>query len=120
MRFELSSLHDAVERGGLGEGALACAYVASRMRHRAGSRFVQGRRREPLASRVEGLPVSLFAEHRIFSIPEPVAQALVSWANDERDVELRRDVPPPRRLLALQARGRRCVTLLGPIVADAR
>jgi hypothetical protein len=116
--FEVSTLRAAVDRGDLADGALACAYVASRMHHRAGARFVQGRRRTPLASRNEAPPVVLFAEHRIFSIGEPVAQALVAWANDQRDVELRRDVPTARSLVSLQARGRRCVSLLGPILAE--
>ena len=122
--FDLASLRAVVESGeghhhDVTEGTLACAYVASRMRHRAGPRFVQGRRVQPLPSRSALAPVALFAEHRVFSISEPVAQALVAWANGERDVELHRDVPTPRRLVSLQARGRRCVSLLGPIVADA-
>ena len=116
--WDVATLREAVDRGDLAEGALACAYVASRMRLRAGARFVQGRRRDPLTSRTDAAPVTLFAQHRVFCISEPVAQALVAWANHARDVELRRDVPTARQLVSLQARGRRCVSLLGPIIAD--
>src|SRR5262249_53017041 len=38
--------------------------------------------------------------------------ALVAWGRGERDVVLLFDVPAPRDVLALQARGRRCVSLL--------
>jgi hypothetical protein len=41
-----------------------------------------------------------------------VAVGLVAWSRGERDVELLTHVPAPRHVLALQAEGRRCVSLL--------
>lgn len=74
---------------------------------------MQGARKPPLAPVDELTPhARLFAEHRLLGIEDAVATALVAWARGERDVELGFAVPAARALLALQARGKRCVTLL--------
>ena len=46
-------------------------------------------------------------------------RALLGWAAGEREGELLFEVPTPRRLLGLQARGRRCVSLLADGVPTA-
>jgi hypothetical protein len=54
----------------------------------------------------------MLAEHRVWCVGHDVARGLVAWANGERDVVLLDTVPLPRRILELQAEGRRCVSLL--------
>jgi hypothetical protein len=90
----------------------ACAYIAERVRRASGPRWLQGSRSPALPC--EGAPpaVRLFAEKRLRRVPSAAAQALVAWARGERAVDLLLHVPTPRDVLALQARGRRCVSLL--------
>src|SRR3989442_7739753 len=78
----------AFARGEIAAAELACLYVASRVRARAGVRWKQGARRPAFAC--DGLPpaVRLFAEERLLRIEEAVARALVGWARGERDVVL--------------------------------
>src|SRR6185369_14326513 len=91
---------------------LAAVYIAERVHRVAGARWLQAERRERPACPA-GLPwIRLFAERELCRVPQAVPQALLGWAAGLRDVELLFEVPSPRRLLALQARGRRCVSLL--------
>jgi hypothetical protein len=52
-------------------------------------------------------------------VPEDVVRGLFAWDRGERPVELLFEVPSARRVLALQARGRRCVCLLEDAAALA-
>jgi hypothetical protein len=110
------------------DAELACAYVAERVRRDAPRRWIQGPRRPPLDPG-EGAPelVRLFAGRDIYRLPRAVAEALVAWSAGRRRVDLLTTVPPPRAVLALQARGRRAVSLLadadvppGPIAGIPR
>jgi hypothetical protein len=56
-------------------------------------------------------------ERRLRGVPEPVVRGLFAWDRGERPVDLLFEVPPARRVLALQARGRRCVCLLDDAAA---
>src|SRR5262249_9657116 len=58
--------------------------------------------------------VRLFAERELYRIARAVHEALVGWADGQRPLALLFHVPSPREVLALQARGRRCVSLLAP------
>ena len=84
------------------------------MRARAGTRWRQGRATIEAPEDAARLPdaVRLFAEQRLLRVPEVVARGLIAWARGERPVDLLRTVPPARAVLARQARGRRCVSLL--------
>ena len=118
---EGDSFADAIERLGRGAASpaeVACAFLVEEVRARVGSRWRQGERKPALPS--EGLPpsVRVVAGVRLSRVEEAVARGLVAWARGERDVELRFDVPAPRHVLSLQARGARCVSLL-PAAADA-
>jgi hypothetical protein len=93
-----------------GDPERAAAYVVERARRLVGVRFRQGRRARPHTVR-DSPALALLAEHRVCRVPERAVDALFAWAAG-RDVELRSDVPPPSHLLSLQARGRRCVSLL--------
>src|SRR5262245_39575201 len=92
----------------------ACLYIEARVRRASGHRWLQGPLAPALALPEDGAPpvVRLFAEQRLHRVPSPVARSLVAWARGERRVDLLFHVPTPRDVLALQARGRRCVSLL--------
>ena len=95
----------------------ACAYVAERVRRRAGKKWLQGRWPVPLArsattSARSGESVELVATRRLHRVERVVAEALVAWADGRRRVVLLEHVPAPREVLAFQARGWRCVSLL--------
>ena len=98
---------------------LASAYIAERVRRASGRRWLQGRRAAPLPCDHPSPSIRLFAEHRLRRLPEAVPRALVAWAQGERRVDLLFHVPSARDVLALQARGRRCVSLLDDGVITA-
>lgn len=99
--------------GALSGADLACVYVAERVRRDAPRCWVQGPRRPVLdaGDRASDL-VRIFATRDLYRLPRPVAEALVAWAAGRRQVEVFFSLPPPSAVLALQARGRRCVSLL--------
>jgi hypothetical protein len=95
----------------LSEAERACAYVIDKVRASSGRLFHQGARVPPLASTSTSSVVRFIAEQRIHRVPTSVARALLAWA-DGFPVDLLTCVPPATRVLALQAVGRRCVSLL--------
>jgi hypothetical protein len=60
-----------------------------------------------------------FAVRRVRGVPEAVVSGLFAWDRGQRPVDLLFAVPAARRVLALQARGRRCVCLLDDASARA-
>jgi hypothetical protein len=93
-------------------GRVACAFVARGARRLAGKRWLQGPRRPPLPCTSAWPEVALFAHSQVYRVEAQVAESLVQWAhNPSRLVALLR-VPTPREVLAWQARGTRCVSLL--------
>lgn len=90
----------------------ACRFVAERVRASEGRRWLEGLRVPPLPCHSSIPEVRLFAERRLRAVPAPAARALVSWADGQRPVDLFHYVPTARAVLALAARGRRCVSLL--------
>jgi hypothetical protein len=95
----------------------ACAYLTAHVRRAAGARWLQGARVPPIECEVTSDPVRLFATKRLCKIEDAVSKGLVAWAHGQRDVVLLERVPAPREVLALQARGARCVSILAD---DAR
>jgi hypothetical protein len=89
----------------------ACAYVIAKVRASAGPLFHQGARVPPLPSTSTSPMIRFIAERRIHRVSTAVAQALLAWA-DGFPVSLLTTVPPARAVLALQAEGSRCVSLL--------
>jgi len=88
-------------------------YVTGHVRRRAGSRFLQGARKERLShSQGLGPSLDLLSTSRVRGLSEPVVQGLLAWGRGERRVHLLREVPTPRDVLAWQALGERCVSLL--------
>lgn len=105
--------------GRLGDAELACTYVASRVHRATGSRWLQADRRPALAVASASPAVRLFASRELCRVPRAVPAALCAWSNGARPVDLLFRVPTPRELLRLQARGRRCVSLLDEGVSTA-
>src|ERR1700759_853346 len=93
-------------------GEIACDFVLERLRARSGPRLLQAPRKEPLRCASDHPAAQLIAQRRLKFLPETAARALVAWASRDRDVDLLRQVPAPRHVLALQACRRRCVSLL--------
>jgi hypothetical protein len=88
-----------------------CEFVAERARIASGRLFHQGARKPPLACTCSAPLVRFFAEERVHRVSTAVARALVA-CGDGFPVEVTTAVPAPRHVLALQARGARCVSLL--------
>jgi len=97
--------------GPLSGAERACAYVIDKVRASSGRLFDQGARVPPLASVSTSPVVRFIAERRMHRVSTSVARALLAWA-DGFPVELFTDVPPATAVLALQAKGHRCVSLL--------
>jgi hypothetical protein len=92
---------------------LACEFLLSHLERKVGRTSRQGRRVPPLVTRSQSPAVRIVAEQRLYRVPSAVAEVLVAWA-DGLAVELFFSVPGTRRVLELQAEGRRCVSLLPP------
>lgn len=113
MNHEASDPAGRAETRGREEDAeRACAYVIARVQRAAGQRWRQGRWSPVLACASSAPAARLVAEWRLRKVERVVATALVAWADGARDVDLLDRVPSPSEVLALQARGRRCVSLL--------
>jgi hypothetical protein len=105
--------------GRIGDAELACTYVAERVHRAAGARWLQAERSPAIAVASPAPAVRLFADRELCRVPRAVPSALCAWADGARPVDLLFRVPTPRELLQLQARGRRCVSLLDDDVAAA-
>jgi hypothetical protein len=102
------------------DAELACAYVAERVRRDAPRRWLQGPRRPTLDPGEHASELlQLFATRDLYRLPRAVSEALVAWAAGRRRVSLWRTLPTPRDVLALQARGARCVSLLDDALVPA-
>jgi hypothetical protein len=95
------------------------AFLLERVRAARGPLWDEGRGRVPAPAPPSGPALRTFAERRVRGVPEPVVRGLLAWDRGERPVDLLFEVPPARRLLALQARGRRCVCLIDDAAARA-
>jgi hypothetical protein len=105
--------------GRVGDAELACVYVAARVHRAAGARWLQAQRTSPLPLASNAPAARLFADRELWRVPRAVPSALCAWADGARPVDLLFRVPTPRELLRLQARGRRCVSLLDDDVSTA-
>lgn len=102
------------DEGASRDAESACRYIEERVRKASGHRWLQGPLVPPLPTSGLSAPpsVRLFAEHRLHRVPSAAARALVAWSRGERRVDLLAHVPTARDVLALQSKGRRCVSLL--------
>ncbi len=118
-RLRYDEARAAHAEGRVGDAELACTYVAERVHRAAGSRWLQAEIHPPRPASSRAPAVRLFAERELCRVPRAVPAALCAWADGERPVDLLFRVPTPRELLRLQARGRRCVSLLDDDVPTA-
>jgi hypothetical protein len=95
------------------------AFLLERVRAARGALWDEGRGRVPAPMPPSGPALQTFAERRVRGVPEAVVRGLFAWDRGERPVDLLFEVPAARRLLALQARGRRCVCLVEDAAALA-
>ncbi len=93
-------------------GRLACVYVARGALRLAGKRWLQGRRRPALPWTRDLPEVRLLAERQVFRVEAQVAAGLVHWAHGRRKLLALFEIPQARQVLAWQAQGMRCVSLL--------
>jgi hypothetical protein len=89
----------------------AAAYLLEQADALAGNKRGQGRRSPPLPCTSNAPSVRRLASERIYRLPQRAVEAVILWAEQPK-VELWTTVPPPAHVLALQARGWRCVSLL--------
>jgi len=94
-------------------------YLVDAIRARHPSTWSQGVRTPAIASSVSTPNVHLFATTRIVGLKNDVAEALVGWADGRRKAERLYNVPHWRDVLARQARGERCVSILDESVPTA-
>jgi hypothetical protein len=95
------------------------AFLLERVRAARGAMWDEGRARVLPPAPPSGPALRAFAERRVRGVPEAVVRGLFAWDRGERPVDLLFEVPAARRVLALQARGRRCVCLIGDAAARA-
>ena len=95
------------------------AFLLERVRAARGALWDEGRARVAPAAAPSGPALRVFAERRVRGVPEDVVRGLFAWDRGERPVDLLFEVPAAGRVLALQARGRRCVCLLPDAAALA-
>jgi hypothetical protein len=88
----------------------AASLLELTIRH-GGAKYFQGLRRPEIPCRSSGAVIGRFARERFYRVPALAAEALVAWA-DGVPVELLHHVPGASHVLALQARGTRCVSVL--------
>ena len=101
------------------EAETTAAFLLARVRAARGALWDEGRARVQPPAPPSGPALQTFAERRVRGMPQDVVRGLFAWDHGERPVDLLFDVPPARQVLALQARGRRCVCLLEDAAALA-
>jgi hypothetical protein len=95
------------------------AFLLDRVRATRGPLWDEGRGRVPPPAPPSGPALQTFAARRVRGVPEDVVRGLFAWDRGDRPVDLRFDIPSARDLLALQARGRRCICLVDDTAALA-
>ena len=95
------------------------SFLLERVRAARGALWDEGRSRVQPPAPPSGPALQTFAERRVRGVPLAVVQGLFAWDGGGRPVDLLFEVPSARQVLALQARGRRCVCLLEDAAALA-
>ena len=96
------------------------AYLLDRVRATRGHLWDEG----PCAGFADPPPVgapalAVFARRRVRGVSPVVARGLLAWAHGHRPVDLAFQILPATEVLARQARGRRCVSLVDDAAALA-
>jgi hypothetical protein len=103
-----------MEDHGRAEAAAAVArYLIEGVHTNHGRRWLQGPWNPPLHCASSAGELRLLAEQRLRGVSLAATRALLGWSEGRHRVRLLRHCPRPSEVLALQARGWRCVSLLG-------
>jgi hypothetical protein len=89
----------------------AAHFIVEHVRETSGRTWKQGRRTPALACASSASALREVAEYRLRGVPDAAVHGLLVWCAG-LPVELSFTVPTPLHVLALQAEGRRCVSLL--------
>ena len=95
------------------------AFLLERVRAARGAQWDEGRGRVQPPAPPSGPALQTFAERRVRGVPEDVVRASSPGIAASDPVDLLFEVPAARRVLALQARARRCVCLIEDAAARA-
>jgi hypothetical protein len=105
--------------GHVTDAETTATFLLARVRVARGALWDEGRGRVQPPAPASGPALRTFAERRVRGVPEDVVRGLFAWDRGERAVDVLFEVPAARDVLALQARGRRCVCLLEDAAALA-
>lgn len=94
------------------QGLLACVFVLRGAMRLADRRWRQGPRVPPLENQLADLATEILAQRHVYRVEAQVAIGLLAWANGQRRLHARLEVPDPLELLEFQGRGERIVSLL--------
>lgn len=90
-----------------------CAYLLTEAERAAGRGLVEGRYTRPIAHGADaGEATRAVAAVKLRGVDRAVAEGLCAWSRGEREATVLLGVPEATWVLAQQARGARCVTLL--------
>jgi hypothetical protein len=103
----------------LAEAETVAAFLVERVRAARGPLWDEGPSRLGVTLPPPGPGLAVLATRRVRGIPEPVARGLFAWAHGARPAELLFTIPTAREVLARQAEGRRCVSVLDDAAARA-
>jgi hypothetical protein len=96
------------------------AFLLERVRAARGALWDEGVARVAPAAPPSGPALATFAARRVRGVPEDVVRGLFAWDQGARPADLLvREIPAAFDVLARQARGRRCVSLLDDAAARA-
>jgi len=88
-----------------------CGVLLAEVRRTSPWHWRQGKRRPPLEAGTDAPEVKLVSEFRLKGVCEAAARGVAAWSRG-LSVTVFERVPEPLEVLALQARGERCVSLL--------
>jgi hypothetical protein len=95
-------------------------FLLERVTARWGRLWDQGARAAPLrAAPGAAAALEVLARRRVRGVPEAVAAGVCAWSRGERAIDRLERVPAALEVLQLQARGRRCVSLISDEAARA-
>jgi hypothetical protein len=102
------------------EAEETAAFLLAGVRRARGPLWDEGAWSAPLGETPREAPaLAVFAERRVRGVSPSVARGLLAWGRGERPADLLRHAPGAEEVLARQAAGRRCVSLLDDDAARA-
>ena len=94
------------------EAELAAQFLLQRIQRAAPNTWLQSPRRPPLTTISKDPALRLIATRNLHKLRDLEARALVGWGNGDRIATLFHRKLSPREVVLLQAKGRRCISIL--------